>query len=62
MALNTLYYDSIRSTESEIAEGIDEIGVEEFDWLRDQFKDDDNGARKFILISHVYPGARYKDF
>ena len=64
LALNTLYFDSDRSKHSDISQGIFEIELEQLEWIREQFHTEDeiNSARKFILISHVYPGARYKDF
>ena len=30
------------------------------EWINDQFEED--SGRKFIVISHVYPGARFKEF
>ena len=58
LTLNTLYYDSERSSDLESGPH----GATELAWLRQQLEDDSNRSRKFILTSHIYPGARYDSF
>ena len=56
ISLNTLYYDSERSSELDSGRR----GIEQMNWLRDQLSED--SKRKFILTSHVYAGTRYESF
>ena len=57
LSLNTLYYDSKRNA-PKIEVG--DEGATELEWLEQQLSEKTD--RKFILISHVYAGTRYKDF
>ena len=56
LALNTLYFDGERSEEIET----DPKGKEQLKWFREQLDSEADSKRKFIPISHVYPGARYE--
>ena len=58
LTLNTLFYDSVRSSDLESGP----YGADELVWLIQQLEDDSNPNRKFILTSHIYPGARYDNF
>lgn len=61
LSLNTLYFDSERAKhDPDLSKGTSIIGIGELEWIREQLTEDSD--RKFILCSHVYPGARYKDF
>lgn len=55
LSINTLYYDSERTRLDSTGSG-----VEQMFWLEDQLKTADKN-RKFIIIQHVYGGARYNN-
>ena len=53
LSINTLYYDSERTKKDPSMNGVDQMF-----WLAEQLKHAEEG-RKFIIIQHVYGGARY---
>lgn len=55
LALNSLYYDGERDKSIK-----HEPGGPELVWLEEQLSEE--STRKFVIIMHVYPGARYKNF
>lgn len=56
LALNTLYFDSVRSPDLD-TEG---IGKKQLAWFEEQLAT--GGDRKFMPIFHVYAGGRYNSF
>ena len=52
ISINTLYYDSMRDKSDSTGSG-----VQQMFWLEDQLKRSEPG-RKFVIIQHVYGGAR----
>lgn len=60
LALNTMYWDSERIPEIKTAPK----GKEQMEWFKEQLREakEEDSDRMFIPISHIYPGARYKEF
>lgn len=60
LSLNTLYFDSEREKHTTTFHGSSKKAKEQLDWLKAQLGEQSD--RQFIVISHVYPGARYNNF
>lgn len=55
LAMNTLYYDSLRDPNL-----AGDSGMMQMDWLKRQLRE--SSGRKFIILNNIYAGARYQTF